>query len=117
MSEDIESCGKGLHEWKTDGEEGWCVHCHTYALDWSIEDDDEGYFNIIVNTHENTLHDELKAVRETPPKDRSIKWDNLEPVDYNLNTGPVPKITTVVPTLKFRIECDVTDTTYEEYEE
>ena len=121
MSEDNnETCGEGQHDWIIcrDGEEVTCADCDAEGIDCWIESDEygeEGYI-LHVDTHTHQLNDALKAAREAP-KAQGIVWDNLEPIDHNLNTGPAPKITTVVPTLKFSIECDETDTTYEEYEE
>ena len=126
MSQDNnETCGEGQHDWIYENEDDGvhCYQCDAEAIDCTIEQD--GYvsdgewiahLHITVHTHTHQLDDALKAVREAPPKDRSIKWDNLEPIDYNLNTGLAPKIT-AQPRLKFRIECDETDTTYEEFEE
>lgn len=126
MSEDNnETCGEGQHDWiYENGDDGvYCYQCEAEAIDYTIEPD--GYvsdgewitdLHITVETHTHQLDDALKAAREAP-KAQGIVWDNLEPIDHNLNTGPAPKITTAEPTLKFRIECDETDTVYEEYEE
>jgi len=114
-----DTCGEGEHHWITDehGEECWCEYCHAEAIDWSIEDDGEGWYDIIVTKHTHTLDDMLKKARETK-KDTSIQWDNLPPIDYNLNSpsdlAPKAKLP---PRLVYEIECDNTDTTFQQFEE
>ena len=114
--EEIPTCGEGQHDWKmNENKETECEVCYAIA-DADFVFGHMDYLEVDNNNHSRKLDDALKAAREAP-KAQGIVWDNLEPIDYNLNTDPSPKITTVVPTLRIRIECDETDTTYEEYEE
>lgn len=124
VGDNNDTCGEGQHDWIYEDEEVYCANCEAVAIDATIEPD--GYvsdgdwcfqWHITVHKHTHQLDDMLKKARETK-KDTSIQWDNLPPIDYNLNrpSDLAPKAK-LPPRLVYEIECDNTDTIFQQFEE